>query len=112
MKDFLYLFKGGDHSTLSPDEMQKHMQEWGAWMENLGKAGKFKGGDPLEDGGKIVSGKTNKVVTDGPFPEAKELVGGYLIVQAESVGEAAEMAKGCPGLLFGCTVEVRPIKKM
>ena len=116
MKEFMYLFKDKSPvpSKLSPEEMQKHMQEWGAWMKSLTEAGKMKGGAPLDVGGKTVSGN-KKVVTDGPFAESKELVGGYLIIQAEDLAEAVELAKGCPGLSLAVNtgyVEIRPIKSM
>ena len=114
MKDFMYLFKDQEkvHAKMSPEEMQKHMQEWGAWMKGLAQAGKLKGGSPLDTSGKTVTG-ARKVVTDGPFPEAKELVGGYLIVQTADLDEAVELAKGCPGLAVNaCSVEIRPIKSM
>ena len=112
MSDFLFLFRSPQSNrTLSPDEMQKSLQKWGAWMEGLSKSGNFKGGEPLEEGGKVVSG-TRKLVTDGPFPESKEVVGGYLIVTAKDLGQAAEISKGCPILEEGGSVEVRAIRPM
>jgi hypothetical protein len=111
MTDFLFLFRGGNTRPLSPEEMQRSMQKWGAWMEGLSKAGTFKGGEPLEEGGKVVSG-TRKLVTDGPFPESKEVVGGYLIVTAKDLGQAAEISKGCPIFEEGGSVEVRAIRPM
>jgi hypothetical protein len=64
-------------------------------------------GDALTAEGRVVNPK--KVVTDGPFVESKEIVGGYSIVQADSIDAAAELAKGCPGLLAGGRVEVRTL---
>ena len=64
-------------------------------------------GDALTMEGCVVH--ANKVVTDGPFVESKEIVGGYSIVQADTLAAAAELAKGCPGLLVGGKVEVRPL---
>jgi hypothetical protein len=64
-------------------------------------------GDALTPEGRLVDAK--KVVTDGPFVESKEVLGGFSIVQADSLDAAAELAKGCPGLLFGGKVEVRPL---
>ena len=113
MKEFMYLFK--DHTAnlnLSPEQMQQNMQQWMEWMQKLAQIGKLKAGSPLEDHGKTIRGK-NKVVTDGPFPESKELVGGYLLVQVADMDEAVELAKGCPGLPVGqCSVEIRPVKSM
>jgi len=84
---------------------------WGTWIGELSKRGQFKGGDPLEPGGKQVKGK-KKTVVDGPFAEAKDLIGGYLLVTADSLDDAAELARGCPSLELDGTVEVRPIRKM
>lgn len=68
-------------------------------------------GQPLEPGGKVVSGR-DKTITDGPFVEAKDLVGGYTLVNAKGLDEAAELTKGCPIFDRGGSVEVRPIMKM
>jgi len=113
MADFLYVFRGGMSGTqhFSPEQMQKHMQAWGNWIGELSKRGQFKGGDPLDAGGKQVKGK-KKTIVDGPFAEAKDLVGGYLLVTAENLDDAAELARGCPILEVEGSVEVRPIRKM
>jgi hypothetical protein len=113
MKEFMYLFRGGDAVRVqqSPEEMQKHMEKWGAWMKSLAEKGRFKAGQPLDQEGKLVSGK-NKMITDGPFPEAREVVGGFLIVNAGSLEEAAQMAKDCPIFEHEGTVEVRAIQEM
>ncbi len=110
MKDFLFLFRGGS-APASPEEGQKRMHRWTSWIEGLAKAGKTKGGFPLETGGKYLSGP-NKLVTDGPYAESKEVVGGYLIVTANDLAGAAELAKGCPIFGEGGSVEVRPIMPM
>ncbi len=110
MTNFLYLFRGGQTPT-SPSAMQEEMQKWVAWMKDLGQKGLLKGGEPLEKDGKVVRGK-NKAITDGPFPEAKDVVGGYLIVSAESLDHAVELSKGCPIFAGDGTVEVRQIRPM
>jgi hypothetical protein len=91
--------------------MQQHMKKWISWMEGLGKKGILVAGEPLHMNGMQVNGK-NKLVTDGPFIEAKEVVGGYLIVNAKDIHEAVEISKGCPILELDGKVEVRPIQKM
>jgi hypothetical protein len=92
--------------------MQKVMQRWVGWMKDLGAKGHFKAGEPLEAGGKVVRGGS-KAVTDGPYAEAKDLVGGYLLVSAKDLAEATELAKGCPILeQADGTVEVRAIQVM
>ena len=111
MKDYLFLFRGGEMNKLSPEEVQKHMQKWGSWIKNLADAGKFKGGEPLGDESRVVKG-TKKVVTDGPFAESKELVGGYLIITAKDLNEATEMAKDCPIYEVNGVTEVRDIHHM
>lgn len=113
MKEFLYLFRGGDAREVqqSPEQMQEHMQKWQQWMGQLGASGNFIDGKPLELGGKVLTG-TAKSVTDGPFAEGKEIVGGYLLVKANSFDEAVELSKGCPIFEHDGIVEVRPIAAM
>ena len=111
MEKFMYLIRGGDNAGLSAEDMQAHMQKWMAWMESLGKKGIFVAGEPLDFTGKQVSGK-NKTVTDGPFLEAKEMVGGYLIILASDLQEAVEISKGCPVFEMNGKLEIRPIQKM
>ncbi len=108
MNDYLYLFRGGDNPHHSPDEMQEHLKKWNEWLKKLADDGKFKAGEPLAEGGKTVSG-TDRIVTDGPFAESKEVVGGYLVVQVADEDEAVELAKGCPIYESGGAVEVRRI---
>jgi hypothetical protein len=111
MSDFLYIYRGGDSSG-TPEQMQQTMQAWTSWLKGLAEKGHIKDmGNPLEPGGKTVRGKA-KAVTDGPFAEAKDLVGGYTLLTAKDLGHAAELAKGCPVFESGGSVEVRPIMKM
>ena len=112
MNDYLLLFRGGDMAQASPEEAQAHMQRWMEWMGELGKQGKFVGAQPLNKTGKQIKG-SNKVVTDGPFMEGKEMVGGYLICKAGSYEEALEISKGCPILEYDSgIVEVREIQEL
>jgi len=114
MEKFMFLFRGGqNHAENAADspEARANMQAWVTWMDNLGKKGILVGGEPLQRTGKQVNGK-NKVVTDGPFIEAKETVGGYLIVNAKDINEAVEISKGCPIFQEDGKLEVRPIQKM
>jgi hypothetical protein len=114
MEKFMYLFRGGEnhaHNAQDSEAAQKNMQAWGAWMGDLAKKGIMVGADPLQPTGKVVSG-TKKIVTDGPFVEAKEMVGGYLIVNANNIDEAVEFSKGCPIFAENGKVEVRPLQKM
>jgi hypothetical protein len=112
MSEFLYLYRGAVRGG-SPEEMQQRMQKWMAWMKELAAKGHIKDqGQPLERTGKVVKGK-QKTVTDGPFAEAKDVVGGYTLIEARDLEQAVELSKGCP--IFdaeGATVEVRPVMKM
>lgn len=111
--DYLYIFRGGANpEDLSPEQMQQLMNNWFAWIGELKSRGLYKAGDPLTDEGKVLSGKNGKTVTDGPYAESKETIGGYLIVSGKSLAEATKTAKGCPIFAHGGTVEVRPIQHM
>jgi len=109
MSEFTFLYRGRDTSA-SPEQMQKTMQKWQAWFKELGSKGHIKDiGHPLQHGGKVVRGK-HPTVTDGPFAEAKDVVGGFTIVEARDLDQAAELSKGCPILEVGGSVEVRPVQ--
>ena len=111
MANFLYVFRGGMGVGTSPQQMQEQMQKWGAWIQQLSKTGNFKAGEPLEAEGKVIKGR-KKVVTDGPYAEAKDLVGGYLLISAKNLDEAVELSRGCPIFDSEGSVEVRPIRQM
>lgn len=111
MTEFVFLYRGGQ-SGRSPEQAQQVMQKWMAWFKAMAAKGHVKDqGQPLEHAGKLVSGK-RKTVTDGPFAEAKDVVGGYTLILAKDVNEAAELAKGCPIFEFDGQVEVRPVMKL
>jgi hypothetical protein len=108
MANFLFGYRGSAEASMSPEEMQQMMQKWGSWIgEAMAKGWMVNPGDALTLEGRVVD--ASKVVTDGPFVESKEIVGGYSIVQADTVEDAAELAKGCPALLAGGKVEVRAL---
>jgi len=114
MEKFIYLFRGGDnhaHNAAESEVAAKNMKAWMDWMGSLQQKGVLKGGEPLQPTGKQVNG-SKKVVTDGPFVEAKEMVGGFLIVSAKDINEAVEFAKDCPIFAENGKLEVRPIQKM
>ena len=109
MSDFTFLYRGRD-TNASPEQMQKTMEKWRAWFKDLGEKGHLKDiGHPLEHTGKVVQGK-QKSVTDGPFAEAKDVVGGFSLIQAGDLNEAVELSKSCPILDVGGSVEVRQIQ--
>ena len=106
----MLLFRGNDwHKGLDPEEMQKVSSQWMSWFERLKTQGKVITGSPLENEGKIVSGKNGRVVADGPFAESKEAIGGYFLLHVDTFEQAVAIAKECPGLTYGVQVEVRPV---
>ena len=109
-KEFILLYRGGvTHKDMSPDQMQQIVNQYLDWMDLHRSRGKFLGGKPLEDEGRIVSGKDGQVVSDGPFMESKEVIVGFGLIRAANLAEAVEIAKGCPILNLGGLVEVRPV---
>ena len=108
--EYLLPFRGDEwHKGLSPEELQTVMSQCKAWFDQLTAQGKIKAGQPLVREGAIVSGRNGRVVADGPFAESKEVIGGYLVLQAASLEEAVAIAKGSPSLAYGTAIEVRPV---
>ena len=105
---YMLIFRGTDwYKGLSPEQMQQVADKWMAWFSGLKDDGKAVAGNPLEREGKIV-GK-NRVVSDGPFAESKETIGGYFLLKVDTMDDAVTIAQQCPGLPYGIRVEVRPI---
>lgn len=110
MAKFMYLFRSNPaaYRSLSPEQMQQTMKRWMDWKDALEKSGHVKQfGERLDTAGKVVRGKT-KIVTDGPFVEVKDFVQGFLILEANDLDHAAELAKGCPVVDHDGTIEIRP----
>jgi hypothetical protein len=111
MSQFIYLYRGGEREA-SPERMQQVMQKWMSWLKELTDKGHMKDpGQPLERAGKLVKGK-QKLVTDGPFAEAKDVIGGYTVVEARDLDQAVQLSKGCPIFEGDGAVEVRPVMTM
>lgn len=114
MNEFLLIFRRDFNpleSQLSPEQLQKMMKEWQNWMGSIAAQNKLvNAGNRLSADGKVV--KPGALVTNGPYVETKEAIGGYILIRAETLDEAAEMAKGCPILMIGGNVEVRTIVPM
>ncbi len=111
MKEYLLLLRGGKPATSKSEaENKAEMEAWGAYMGGLTQKGQLAGGLPLASGGKTVTGNST---IPNPVSSAKEgIVGGYLIVKATSVDEAAEIAKACPHIANEGNIEVREIAPM
>lgn len=107
---FMLLLRGGvSNRDLSPEQLQRQIERYMNWIEKLRRDGHFVAGEPLDETGKVLSGKDGLTVTDGPFTESKEEVGGYFIIRAKDLEAAVELAKGCPIFRNNGTVEVRAI---
>ena len=112
MEEYMLIFRHQDgNKVASPEQIQIWMKQTMDWIGGIAAQNKFSGGNGLPfDGSKVV--RPNNVITDGPFGEIKETIGGYIIVKADSVDEAVEFAKGSPVLQGeGNSVEVRKIAK-
>ena len=112
MDEFILIFRHEDGKKVaSPEQIQVWMQQTMDWIGGITAQNKFSGGTGLPfENARVVH--HNKMVTNGPFGDIKETIGGYIIVKAESVDEAVEFAKDCPVLQGeGNTVEVRKIAK-
>ncbi len=105
------IFFRGEHwdKGLSPEELQEVMSKVMGWCDGLQKGGRLKAGQPLGSEGRVISGQKNGTIADGPFAESKEAVGGYLLIEAKNLDEAVAIAKSCPTLRYGITIEVRNV---
>lgn len=97
------------YKKLSQEELQKLMNQNKVWIEKLIAEDKAVPGRALERRGAIVSGKSRRLVVDGPFAESKEAIGGYLVLNVETIDEAIAIAQSNPGLAYGGSIEVRPV---
>ena len=108
MSEFVYLYRGYEQPA-SPEEMQKKTAKWMSWLKDLSDKGHLKSlGEPLHPEGKVVKG-TKKQVIDGPYAEAKDVVGGYSIIVARDIDQAVTFSLGCPIFEDGGSVEIRQI---
>ncbi|ANH82759.1 transcription initiation protein [Niabella ginsenosidivorans] len=113
MKEFLFIYRRDVNNIPkgSPEEMQNETKRWMDWIGGIAAQNKLVNrGNRLELDGRVL--KSDSLITDGPYAETKESVGGYTLVKADTIEEACEMAKGCPIFSIGGTVEVREISVM
>ncbi|MDD2765411.1 MAG: YciI family protein [Opitutaceae bacterium] len=109
---YLLLFRNTgpeNYQHLSPPQRQEVITRWNAWFDGLVAQGKAVEGQPLEMETRIISGPGGARITDGPFPEAKEAVGGYVTLMVSGLEEATEIAKRHPGLAHGLIIEIREL---
>lgn len=112
MKEFLFIYRREANADSdvqwSPERIQALMKPWQDWLGSLAAQNKLVDrGNRLDGDGSVV--KPNNIVTNGPYVEMKEAVGGYSIIRAKDLTDASELAKGCPILMVGGSVEVRTI---
>lgn len=96
----------------TPEEMKAIMSRFTEWMKSMSAKGVVVGTNGLEPAGAVLRGRRGASRTDGPFVESKEIVGGYVLISADSLNQAIEFARDCPGLDYRMAVEVRPVKPM
>lgn len=114
MREFVYLFRASaaerSEAMGTPEQAQRSLQAWMAWIHDLEAKGHLKSrGQPISPEGKVVRG-TKKVVTDGPYVEAKDMVLGFIVVEARDLAQAVELSRGCPMLAGDGSVEIRPVE--
>jgi len=109
--DYLLLFRGGANpEDMTPEQMKTTMNNWMTWMKGLRKRKQMGSGQPLQDGGKLLSGsKGGKVAALRDTPQS---IGGYMLIKAKNLTEATKIAKGCPIFNNGGSVELRSIQQM
>ncbi len=93
----------------TPEQMQAQVKVWQDWIGGIAAQGKFVGTNALGMEGKVV--RANSMITDGPYMELKEMVGGYIVVKAENMEDAIKLSEGCPTLSYGGSVEIRDVLK-
>lgn len=108
---YLLLFRENSpevYKVMSSEQRQTLMNQWNSWYDGLEASGKVQHGHPLEPDGRVVASRGDRLV-DGPFVESKEAIGGYFFLSVADLEEATEIAKQCPSLKYGLSVEVRPV---
>lgn len=112
MKEFMMIFRMADMGDYdpTPEEMQESIKHWQDWIGGIAAQGKFVSTNQLGFTGKTL--KPGGIVTDGPYAEVKEIVGGYIIVKADDIDDAVKLAEGCPMFFIGGHVEIREIMEL
>jgi len=112
----LLLHRAADRPRVSADPTvyTQASREYMAWADRMRAEGHYKGGNKLtDDGGRIMRNASGRVATtDGPYPESKEVVGGFFLITARDYAEACRLAESCPHLKYGAYIEVRQVEEM
>lgn len=112
MEEYLYLFIGPESDpNATQEEIDANLMEWKDWVDRLKAGGNYVKGNPLNDGSRRVTGKSAPI-TDGPFVESKEMIVGYMVIVADSLDHAAELARGCPIYQYKGVIDVRSIQDL
>ncbi len=96
--------------SLKPERRESILSRYYEWMDSLESDGVYRGSHALRDGGRILQSDAGEV-TDGPFVETKEIVGGFVLIEAADFDDATRIARGCPALEIGDAVEVRQVSQ-
>lgn len=112
MSQFILFFLGRSTPApnLTPEQMQLAIERYSRWADSLRKQGKLVSGEKLAEGGRLVQSQNGGIV-DGPFAETKETIGGFFIINAMDYAEAVKIARDCPVLGGGGSVEIREIQQ-
>lgn len=97
------------YDAMTVAERREALDRWNAWCDALAEGGSLQAGNTLAPEGRIVAGAGSRRVVDGPFAEAREVVGGYFLLAASGIEEATAIAEQCPLLPYGMVLEVRPV---
>ena len=102
------------HRAADPAVATQVTREYMAWADRMREQGHLKAGNKLtEDSGKIMRNAGERVsTTDGPYPESKEIVGGFFMLSARDYSEACRLAETCPHVKYGAYIEVRQIEEL
>jgi hypothetical protein len=109
---YLFLLRqpyDGTEARPAPEQMQQIMSEFMNWLDDIRAKHEVLSTHGLDHRCQIVRGARGELLSDGPYLESKEIVGGYVLLTADSFAEALDIARGCPGLRWGMGVEVRPV---
>lgn len=108
MAGYVLLLKSGEYTGYSPEEMQKILERYIGWMNQLRSEGRYRAGEELNRTGRVLRSQGKRVV-DGPFTETKEAVGGFFLIEAKDYDEAVSISRGCPHLEYGGEIEIREV---